>query len=84
MSHRHIEEHVVVDSETHKSSNQFEVDIRFKSLAVEPIQLNILVEFEHAILGIKKFFHDETKILFHYTTHVDAGFIFKLSFQWKF
>jgi hypothetical protein len=84
MGHRHIEEHVVVNGETHERAYQFEVDIWLESLPVKPIELNILVELEHTILRVEKLFHDKTKIFLHHAAHIDTRFVFKLSFQGKF
>jgi len=84
MCHRHVKEHIIVNSETHQGSNEFKIDVWLKSLTIEPVKLHIFVKFKHAVLRVEKFLHYQTEVLLHYAAHINAWFIFKFCFQRQF
>lgn len=84
MGEREVDMHIVINGEAHESSNQFEVDIGLKSLAVEPVKLHVFVVLEHAVLRVEKFFADEREVLLAHTTLVDTRFAFEPSLHGAF
>ena len=45
--------HIVVKGKSHEVTDQFIIKIWFEGIAVKPITLQILVEFEHSVLGVE-------------------------------
>lgn len=80
VGHRHVKKHIVVYCKSHECSHKLKVDVWLESLTVEPVELDIFVKFEHSILRIEKLLHNQTEILLHHATHIDARLVFKLCF----
>ena len=74
-SHREwqVDESVVIDSNAHEVTDQFEVDVGFERLAIEVVELDVLVVAEHTVVGAQQLLHDELEVLFADATFIDAG-----------
>jgi len=69
---REVDEGVVVEGDAHEVADELEVDVGLKGLSIEPVELRVLVELEHAVLGVEQFLHYQTKVLLAHATLIDA------------
>lgn len=71
-NHRQINKHRIVESDSHKIAHKFKVQIGFECLAVEPVELRVLIELKHRVLRIKQLLHDQLEVFFPNAAHIDT------------
>mgnify|MGYP006932417056 CR=1 FL=1 len=79
---RNIKDNSMPWSKSQKSSNQFKVDIRLKSLIIEPVSSGIRVVHEHSVISIEKLFEDQLEIFFFDTSFINSWLVLKNDPEW--